>query len=473
MGDWQLHQDTLLWVKSGVVLLAGLACLGLLSAVLSPFWMRFVVNRAVDHVVRQMFGDPYTKNLLEGVTALQRFGVRTTIENELRAHIGKTLDKPIGSTRHFPNFDGLLFSPAPVAIGALDMASSVDVSTVIGAGARRPLRIALPVMVSAMGYGVALNKSFARALAKGATLAGTAYNVGQGPAVQGARDLAEHLVVQYHGASWRPSESLLQVADMIEIRLGQGANAGCGTTIPTKNMSKELLREFGAQDVAGDSLYIPAGIPGVHTVREARRLVEYLRKLSRGAPIAVKIAAGQALERDLMWAIKASVDVIVIDGAQGGTHGSPAIVVDDFGIPTLHALCRAVPFVRAHQGRRSVDIVISGGIRTPGDMLKAIALGAKAVYIGTAALFAATHLQITKAIPFEPPTQVAWENGKVRQRFNEDKGAQSLAQFLNSCADEMRQGLRAVGKPSLHLLSEEDLVAWQPEVARITGRPLI
>ncbi|MCL6445218.1 MAG: FMN-binding glutamate synthase family protein, partial [Alicyclobacillus sp.] len=373
--------------------------------VTSPFWLRWVVKKVVVHAVKLAFTEPYTKNLLEGVTALRKFGVQWTAENELRAHSGQPLEKPIGTTRKFPHFDGLMFSPAQLHRRPLEHTAAVQMETVIGRKAQRPLVVSMPVLVSAMGYGVALSKPFVRAIAKGTALAGTACNAGQGPALQEFRDLAYRLVVQYHGAVWRPMPEMLRQADMIEIRFGQGANAGYTSVVPAEGLTEEVKRHLhmSAKDLFA---YIPAGQPEVRRRHDLRRLVHRLRIESGGAPIAVKLAAGNDLEEDLRIAVHAGADVVVIDGAQGGTHASPAILVDDFGLPTLPALARAVRFLEQHGLRGQVDLLVSGCIRTPGDMLKALALGADAVYIGTAALFAVVHTQIVKAIPFEPPTQL-------------------------------------------------------------------
>ena len=219
-------------------------------------------------------------------------------------------------------------------------------------------------------------------------------------------------------------------------------------------------------------VYIPAGIPGIKA-HQLRRLVEKLRFIGNGIPIALKLAASHYLEFELKIALMAGVDVIVIDGAQGGTHSSPAIMTDDFGLPTLSALCRAVQFLKENKCNKDVDLVISGGIRTPGDILKALALGASAVSLGSAALFAVTHAQLVETLPFQPPTQIAWADGSSRNKFDVQKGAQSLANFLKSCSLELETGIRALGKTSIRELTREDLVAWDPEAARITKLPLV
>lgn len=434
--------------------------------------IRSMLNRIVDDSVSKVFTEPYTKNLWEGAHAVQRFGLQWVVENELRSAKSQALMKPIGSNRQFPHFDGLLFTPAQLYKRPIPTSVAVNVSTTLGRGSRRPLTLSMPIMVTAMGYGVALSKRFVHALAKGSAQAGTAFNSGQGPVLSEYRALAHRLVMQYHGGFWHPSEEQMAQADMIEIRMGQGANAGASTTVLEADLTPELKQDFGVSGSPGN-LEIPAGLPEVQRPQDLKHLVEKLRGIGRGVPIAIKLAAGHDLERDLEIAAWAEVDVVILDGAQGGTHSSPAILVDDFGLPTLAALCRAARYLKEHGLEDHIDLVVSGGIRTPGDMMKALALGARAVNIGSAALFAAMHLQITKALPYEPPTQLAWANGSREKEFDEDRGAKSLASFLNSCAEEIKIGIRALGKTSIHELSPDDLVAWDERVARITGRPLV
>ena len=462
-----------------VFIVFGACAVALLALVwVIPKIVRYIIGQQVKQAMTRLFTDPYTKNLLEGATALSKFGLLNTVENELRSEQAEVLLKPIGTNRPFPHFDGLLFSSAQLHRKALNHSIPVTVTTVLGRRAKRPMILSIPIMTSAMGYGVALNKPFVRALAKGTAAAGTALNTGQGPVLPEFRDLAHRLVVQYHGAPWRPEEDTLRVADMIEIRFGQGANAGCGAMVYNKDITAEIARDMGGADMGGtdhpsQDFYIPAGFPGIYKPHELRELVEQLRALGRGAPIALKLAAGNDLEADIKFAIQADIDVLVLDGAQGGTHSSSAILVDDFGIPTLAALCRAQRFLKHHGLRDRLDLVISGGIRTPGDVLKALALGADAVYMGTGALFAATHTQISKAIPFEPPTKLAWAAGQMKDQFDEDEGSRTLANFLISCTEELKMGARALGKTSVHDVDAQDLVAWDPEASRITGIPLV
>ncbi|MDI9259272.1 FMN-binding glutamate synthase family protein [Alicyclobacillus sendaiensis] len=455
-----------------IVIGVELGVIFLLLLLLSPWLFRTSFRLAVRRFTEVVFRDPYTNNLLEGYTALKKFGLQWTLENELRAQSGRALEKPIGTGRPFPHFDGLLLTPGPLRRRPLELTDPVDLQVTIGRHCKRPLHLSMPILVSAMGYGVALRKPIVQAIALGTAKAGTACNVGQGPVVAEWTHWADKWVVQYHRAPWRGDESVFQRAHMIEIRFGQGANVGSGTFVSAKGLDRATRRDLGLTD-ASDVAYIPAGHPEVERMLAFRSLIRRLRKISGGAPIAVKIPASHYIEQDIEWAVKAGADVIVVDGAQGGTHASPAVLVDDFGIPTLSALCRAARFLRARGYQDRVDLVISGGIRTPGDIMKALCLGASAVYMGTAALFSVVHTQLARTLPFEPPTQIAWANAEIPTKFDVRAGAESLAKFLLACADEIGVGLRALGKPSIHALDQSDLVAWDAEVARITGCPLV
>ncbi len=460
-----------MWTQLFLVLGCSLLTVTVFLLLALIFW-RPLFNWYFDRFVKRLFTDPYVENLLEGFHAMRRHGVQNTIENELRCAEGRALLKPIGTHRHYPHFDGLLLTPAQLERQTKQEQEKVDISVTLGRNCKRPLHLKIPILSSAMGYGVALSKDVLLAIAKGTAMAGTACNIGQGPYVPEVRSLAHKLIVQLHGAPWKPTEEQIAQSDMIEIRYGQGATGGLGTILERSHLTPEILNDLGTSNTPDAQLYIPAGIPGIRTHRDLKQLVNHLRSVSGGVPIALKLAATHHLEREMALALKAGVDVIVLDGAQGGTHDSPAILVDDFGLPTLAALARASRFL-AEQERTDIDIIIAGGLRTPGDMLKAMALGASAVYLGTPILFAAVHDQIVGAIPFEPPTELSFADGSLTHLFDAEKGAKHIANFLSSCAEEIEIGVRALGKTSLAEVNRKDLVAWQKDVAEITALPYI
>lgn len=452
--------------------LSWLGAAGLL--LLLPQGLKWALRRAADitfdHFLHRLMSEAYTENLWEFVSAMARLGLYKQQENALRAHEGKVLQRPLGSPKRFPDFSGLMFNAAQFHTLPTPIAAEVATGVVIGKEAARPLVIRIPIIISGMAYGEALTEAFKIALARGATLAGTAINTGEGPFLPSERAAAQKLILQYNRSSWGKEEKILRQSDAIEIQFGQGALAGVGHLMKARDIDDKLRRQLGLKP--GQDAVTESRQAGIETAADLRDLVEYLRDVTGGVPIGIKIAPGKYLEKDLDFALRGQVDFITVDGAQAATKGGPPILADDFCLPTIFALCRAVRFLEQKKVKKKVSLLISGGLYTPGDFLKAIALGADAVCIGTAALFNVTHTQSLHALPWEPPTQVAWYDGIFRKKFDPHKGAESLARFLNSCKEEMEEAIRGLGKTSLDQVNRQDLFALDPETAKITGVPL-
>lgn len=443
----------------------------LLVAGLMAFLVRAaLLNWVVDRTVVRLLKEPYSKNLWDVVIGLTRIPPHIIMELELRADYGKLMERPLGTIRLLPDFAGVAFNPAQVIRLPLGPTAPIDLKTLIGPKSQRPLRLTMPMLISGMGYGVSLSKPFVLALARGASRVGTAYNAGSGPVLDEVLDETRHLILQYTGGAWNQDPEILAQADMVEIRYGHGARAALGRLIPIEELPPEAQQLMGLPADAQYALH-EAPLPGATTLAELQDLVARLRNLIDGGPIGVKLAATHDLERELEMVLQAGVDVVSIDGAQGGTHGAPPIVADDFGIPTIHALHRAVQFLERTGARKDVSLVISGGIRTPGEILKAMALGADAVALGTVAMMAGTHGQISKSIPFEPVTQICWANGGLADTFDSEKGAETVANFLQACAEELAEAARALGKRSIHEINRDDLVARDRETASYLHLP--
>lgn len=445
--------------------LAALTVSGLALFLLRSLLMDWVTDRTLVRLLKE----PYPKNLWSLVVGMIRVPPPLLFELEQRAETGKTLDRPLGTIRRMPDFSGIVFTPAQLVRPPLSPEEPVGLTTVIGPHARRPVSLEMPILISAMGYGIALGKPVVLALARGASRAGTAYNAGSGPVLDEVRQESEHLILQYSGGAWNRAEEVLARADMVEIRYGHGAIAATGRVYAASELPAQVRKQIGTSG-EGRSM-IEAPLPGGTTPAELKALVPRLRALIRGAPVGVKLAATHDLELELAAVLEAGVDVVALDGGQGGTHGAPPVLADDFGIPTSHALHRAVAFLERTGARRDVSLIISGGLRTPGEFLKALALGADAVYVGTAALMAATHGQISKAVPFEPITSITWANGSAVDRFDPEKGAQTVANFLQASAGELREAARALGKRSIQEITREDLLALDRETAETLGLP--
>lgn len=451
------------WLAAAAAALVALAVAGRLA-------LRRAADVVVDRVVERLMTEPYAENLWEVVAGFGHSPPIQTLENALRARDGRALYRPIGTPRRFRDFSALLFRPAQLVRPALQPDAPVDTRVTIGPRARRPVELDIPVLLGGMAYGLAVSEAVTLALARGSALAGTAYNTGNGPLLPAVRQEARTLVIQYTGAPWTTRLDVLRRADMIEIRFGRGAWAGMGHIVPPGEVPPEAAELMGVQP--GEEVRIPKGPLSRPSARTLRQLVRYLRAVTGGVPVGVKIAAGHDLEAELDVLLAAGVDFVAIDGAQGGTHNAPAILEDDFGLPTLHALCRARRHLDRRGAGRDVTLLVGGGLLTPGECLKCLALGADAVYLGTSALFAAVHAQVMRALPWEPPTAVAWAAGPAARDFDAEEGARNLARFLAALTDEMCIGARALGKRALRDVSAGDLVALDPETAAITGVPL-
>ena len=434
------------------------------------FLLRAVLlNWAVDRVLARALKDPYSENLWDLVIGMTRIPPTILIELEQRAEFEKPLERPLGTIRHLPDFAGVAFNPVQLIKPPLGPQAPIDLTTVIGTKCQRPLRLEMPILVSGMGFGVALSKPFVVGLARGATQAGTAYNAGSGPVLDEILQDAKHLILQYAGGAWSREYDILAQADMLEIRYGHAGRAAIGRVIPAAGLPPEARQLMGMSE-NGQAL-LEAPLPGAATPAELRQLVPTLRKLISGGPVGVKLFATQDIERELAVVLEAGVDVIAIDGAQGGTHAGPPIIADDFGIPTVHALHRTIKFLEGNGARKDVTLIMSGGLRTPGEFLKVLALGADAVYVGTAVMMSGTHGQISKSVPFEPVTQICWATGDKADTFDSNKGAQTVANFLKACAGELAEAARALGKQSLKEINRDDLIARDPQTAAVLGLP--
>jgi glutamate synthase domain-containing protein 2 len=432
---------------------------------------RVFLASVVKGVVKRFMSDRYAENLWELVSAFTRMSPQWVLENALRAHTGNIIQRPLGSPRKFLNFDGLIFSPAQVAKLPMPEDTPVETRTIIGPASQKPLVLDIPLIISAMGYGVGVSEQARMAFALGASMVGTASNVGKGGFLPEERKLANHLIIQYHTGKWSKDPRILKQADMIEIRFGQGAIAGAGERIQPKLLQGRARRIMNLQP--GEDAVLHSRYEEVQDPSDLKELVEHLRTFTEGIPIGVKFAASNWIEKDMQFALEAGVDVIAIDGGQGGAHESPPIFQDDFGLPTIYALSRAVQFLEQSGKREQVSLIVSGGLFTPDHFLKALALGADAVYLGTSVLYAMTHTQVSKAVPWEPPTQLVFYTGKHKEKLDPALASLHLAHYLHSCMEEIKIAVRALGKRSIKEVTKEDLVALDDLTAKVTGvRPV-
>lgn len=451
-------------------IVGGLLGAGWLGWRLGSAGARAIADSVGDWMTNLFTQDPYAENFLEAVVGFRRIGVLPLLETDLRTASPRPLKRPLGAIRkNWPHLDELLFDFAQLERLPLPHDEPIDSRAVIGPRAERPLITETPLLISGMGYGVALSKGAKVALARASTIAGTATNTGEGPFLPEERQAAKKLIMQYHRGNWMRLEDL-QHADAVEIHLGQGASGGGGKEIPDEEIDASLRRRMGLR--RGEHAVSYSRFPGMERGRDLARIVERARRHAPpGVPVGVKLGAGFSLERDLSIALDAGVDFVALDGAQAGTHGSLPTTEDDFGAPTLIGLVRARRFLDRHDPDGSVSLIIGGGLVTPGECLKCLALGADAIYLGSAVMYGLVVGQHKFVIPFEPPTSLIMYRGRYKGRFDPDWGAKRVGNLLRSMTAEMCDSVRAMGYRSLRDLSPDDLISLNREIARFLGVP--
>ncbi|NLC53974.1 MAG: FMN-binding glutamate synthase family protein, partial [Firmicutes bacterium] len=231
----------------------------------------------------------------------------------------------------------MLFNPVHlVRLPTVDE-KNVKTNVTLGPKAKRPLELAIPIIISGMSYGGAISKQARLALAKAATAAGTATNTGEGAYLPEERELAAKYIYQYHRGQWPHGnkKDFYTLADMVEIQLGQGAQAAAPQTTKADKIDEEFRQIFGLEE--GEDAVIASRLPGLESGEDLKHLVARLKEETGGVPISYKFAASHYLEEEIELAVAAGVDVIVIDGAEAGTHAGQPLIADAFGLPTMHA----------------------------------------------------------------------------------------------------------------------------------------
>lgn len=392
-----------------------------------------------------------------------------------------------GAKRRMPHFDDLLFLGASMSRYPLEgYREKCGTGVVLGTRfAKKPIELKIPVTIAGMSFG-ALSGRAKEALGRGATMAGTSTTTGDGGMTDEERGHSEKLVYQYLPSRYGMNPDDLRRADAIEIVVGQGAKPGGGGM---------LLGQKITERVAG-MRNLPVGIDQRSACRHPDwtgpddleiKILEIREITNWEKPIYIKIGGARPYY-DTALAVKAGADVVVLDGMQGGTAATQDVFIEHVGQPTLACIRPAVQALQDLGMHRKVQLIVSGGIRTGADVAKALALGADAVSIGTAALvalgendpkWAAEYAKLgTTADAYDDwhegkdPAGITTQDPALMTRLDPVEAARRLRNYLAVLTLEAQTIARACGKSHVHNLEPEDLCALTIEAAAMAGVPL-
>ena len=376
---------------------------------------------------------------------------------------GKSAIEAMGTQMKMPNWDDVLILGAQLNPMPLDEHADVSLKTVIGKHAKKPMVLDMPVYISHMSFG-ALSKETKIAMAKGSAAAGTAMCSGEGGILPEEKAAAYKYIFEYVPNLYSVTDENLKTSDAIEIKIGQGTKPGMGGHLPGGKVTPEIARIRNKP--LGEDVISPSRFPGINSADDLRKLVDELRARSEGRPVGIKIAAGR-IERDLEFCVYAGPDFITIDGRGGATGASPAIIRDSTSVPTIYALYRARKYLDSIGS--DIDLVITGGFRVSSDFAKAIAMGADAVAVASAAMVAAACQQYRICGTGMCPVGVATQDEKLRERLHIDAAAKRVENYLKCSAEELRTFARITGNTDIHGLSVDDLCTINEEISEHTN----
>ncbi|MEM6992173.1 MAG: glutamate synthase-related protein [Myxococcota bacterium] len=341
----------------------------------------------------------------------------------------------------------------------------VGARVMIGPNAKKPLQLEIPIFVSDMSFG-ALSEEAKLALSKGAQAAGTGICSGEGGMLPEEQASNSRYFYELASAKFGWSLDKVKRVQAFHFKAGQGAKTGTGGHLPGSKVMGKIASVRGLQE--GTPAVSPATFTDLDTPDDFRRVAEDVREASGGIPIGFKLSA-QHIEADIDFAAEAGADYIILDGRGGGTGAAPEVFKHNISVPTMVALARA----RRHLDKLALGItlIITGGLRTESDFVKALALGADAIAVSNAAMQAIGCLGMRACHTNNCPVGIATQRPHLRKRLQIDKSAAQLANFFATTVGLMKVLARACGHDHLSDFCLDDLTTYDRDLAYLTGVP--
>lgn len=364
-----------------------------------------------------------------------------------------------------PDWDDLQIMVGQLARRPLAEDETVETRLVIGPEAKKPLELAMPLLVSDMSFG-ALSEEAKVAMARGAEMAGTGICSGEGGMLPEEQAENSRYFYELASAMFGYREELLTRVQAFHFKGGQGAKTGTGGHLPGVKNTGRIAEVRGIE--AGTPAISPPTFTGLRNVGDFARFADHVREITGGIPIGFKLSANH-IEGDIQFALDAGADYIILDGRGGGTGAAPLMFRDHISVPTIPALARARRYLDRQGASGRVTLIITGGLRTHVDFVKALALGADGVALANSAMQAIGCVGARICNSNNCPAGIATQQPHLRARLDVEESARRLARFLEASVSLMQVMARACGHRHLQQFSLDDLSTFREEMARLSG----
>ncbi len=384
-----------------------------------------------------------------------------------QAEEGGVLLSSMGNPKEYPVYwDKMLINASQVTNPSIDpLREPMETKTFLGkkpdeikrdeAGNLVPnvqpqLELSMPIMFSAMSYG-SISYNAHASLAKAAETLGILYNTGEGGLHEDFYQYGKNTIVQVASGRFGVHKEYLEAGAAIEIKIGQGAKPGIGGHLPGAKIVGDVSKTRMIPE--GSDAISPAPHHDIYSIEDLRQLVFSLKEATEyQKPVIVKVAAVHNVAAVASGIARSGADIIAIDGFRGGTGAAPTRIRDNVGIPIELALASVDQRLREEGIRNSVSIVAGGTIRSSADVVKAIALGADAVYIATSALLALGCHLCRSCHTGKCNWGIATQRPDLVKRLNPEIGAQRLVNLLTAWNHEIKEMMGGMGINSIEAL---------------------
>ena len=318
------------------------------------------------------------------------------------------------------------------------------------------LELSMPIMFSAMSFG-SISYNAHKSLALAATELGTYYNTGEGGLHRDFYEYGPNTIVQVASGRFGVYKDYLEAGAAIEIKMGQGAKPGIGGHLPGRKIGAKVSETRMIPE--GCDAISPAPHHDIYSIEDLRQLIFSLKEATNyEKPVIVKIAAVHNVAAIASGIARSGADVIAIDGYRGGTGAAPTRIRDNVGIPIELALAAVDQRLRDEKIRNDISIVVGGSIRSSADVVKAIALGADACYIGTSALLALGCHLCRSCQSGKCNWGIATQREDLVKRLNPEIGSERLANLLTAWNHEIKEMMGGMGINSIEALKGNRLM---------------